>query len=374
MTCNITATPLDIEPLPLYRRDPETSSLLSSAPSYTSEAPTYHSSARDSQIIVSEPAQQRRQPQPYYVATSLLDISAPPPTRSNHSTAATAATDRPTSTDTQYSSNSNSNSNSNVQRPLLPRPGGVSGLPSPTFAPGFISRAPNAAASDNDALQSGYNIGTWSSVTASSHLQRRQYERVAMRRASRAAGIDRATALLESMKLSNSEDPPTSPVGGESRAETPPPPPSSSSSTTEAQAGDGDRCGGGGGGGRGDALEAGTERSTASASDVGSVASDDTTAATAASTSSPSVSEPVLPLEDPALVVQENKSWDFMLSQMADWEERERSWSKFRSEVEMRQGRIRAMGVGIGRLGGFAIGDGSRSRGKKWSLGKVGAL
>lgn len=298
--------------------------------SYTSEAPTYRSSARDSQTIVSEPAQQRRQPQPYYVATSLLDISAPPPARSNHTT---AATDPPASANPPY----NSNNNSNVQRPLLPRPGGGSGLPSPTFAQGFISRAPNAAASDADALQSGYNIGTWSSVTASSHLQRRQYERVAMRRASRAAGIDRATALLESMKLSNSEDPP-SPVGGESRAETPPPPPSSSS-TTEVQAGDGDRCGGG----RGDALEASSERSTASASDVGSVAADTTAAS---STSSPSVSEPVLPLEDPALVgeeaakrarqqrlyreaclkhdgdmrlVQENKSWDFMLSQMADW-------------------------------------------------------
>ena len=30
---------------------------------------------------------------------------------------------------------------------------------------------------------------------------------------------------------------------------------------------------------------------------------------------------------------QESLTWDFMLSQMADWKERERSWDKFRAQV-----------------------------------------
>ncbi|KAL1641301.1 hypothetical protein SLS58_006203 [Diplodia intermedia] len=285
MTCNIAATPLDIEPLPLYRRDPETSSLLSSAPSYTSEAPTYRSSTRDSQTIVPDQAQaqQRRQPQqPYYVSTSLLDISTPPPTRSRSTTT--------TTTDTEPSASTN-NPGHDAVRPAFPRPNGR--LPSPTYAPGFTSRAPVASAagvwSDADALQNGYNIGAWSSVTASSHLQRRQYERVAMRRASRAAGVDRATALLESMKMGSGENPP-SPVGG--GAETSP------SSAMERQ--DGDGSGGGGDGDGVGAWEAGTERLAAAPLDVGALAAADTTTAEVPAASL-SASEPMLPLEDPAL-------------------------------------------------------------------------
>ncbi|OJD28738.1 uncharacterized protein BKCO1_11500016 [Diplodia corticola] len=406
MTCNIAATPFDIEPLPLYRRDPETSSLLSSAPSYTSEAPTYHSSARDSQIVgPDQQAQQRqrRQPQPYYVSTSLLDISTPPPTRSRNTAAAAVAATTITS-EPPAPTNRQQDSSDAQRLPPVPRPAG--GLPSPTFAPGFTSRAPmNVAmvASDADAcassLQSGYNMGAWSSVRAGSHLQQRQYERVAMRRASRAAGIDRTKAVLESMKLGSGGggggDNPPSPMdsansGG--RAETIPPSPSTSA---EAQVGDGSGSNGGGGVDEGSAWEAGTEMLAVSAPDGGAGAADATAAEVSAA--SLSASEPTLPLEDPALVgehaakkarqqrlyreaclrqdgdmrlVQENKSWDFMLSQMADWEERERSWGRFRSEVERRQGRIHAMGVGIGRLSGFAIGDGARSGGKKWPFGK----
>ncbi|KAI9774519.1 MAG: hypothetical protein M1840_002766 [Geoglossum simile] len=33
---------------------------------------------------------------------------------------------------------------------------------------------------------------------------------------------------------------------------------------------------------------------------------------------------------------EESKSWEFMLSQMADWDEREREWRKFRAGVEER--------------------------------------
>lgn len=42
--------------------------------------------------------------------------------------------------------------------------------------------------------------------------------------------------------------------------------------------------------------------------------------------------------------------------------------------MEARQGRIGAMGVGIGRLGGFAIGDGGRGGGRRWSRGGRGRL
>jgi hypothetical protein len=35
---------------------------------------------------------------------------------------------------------------------------------------------------------------------------------------------------------------------------------------------------------------------------------------------------------------QESMSWDFMISQMADWKERERSWQKFRAEVDQNKG------------------------------------
>ncbi len=44
---------------------------------------------------------------------------------------------------------------------------------------------------------------------------------------------------------------------------------------------------------------------------------------------------------------QEKKTWDFMLAQMADWKERERSWEKFRKEV----GRSRLLGRRTGLRG-----------------------
>jgi len=31
---------------------------------------------------------------------------------------------------------------------------------------------------------------------------------------------------------------------------------------------------------------------------------------------------------------REDKRWDWLLAQMSDWEERDRSWKKFRKEVE----------------------------------------
>lgn len=83
--------------------------------------------------------------------------------------------------------------------------------------------------------------------------------------------------------------------------------------------------------------------------------------------------------EDEALRAQEAKTWDFMLAQMADWEERERSWKKFKEEAEKKvdAGVFRGQGLRLGlggkgkmkkTLSGDSNGGGGRS---KW-MSKVG--
>lgn len=225
MTCNITSAPLYPEPLPLYRRDPETVSILSAAPSYVSDTPTYTS--------------QRR------------------------------STDR-------------------VPGPPQPR-----GLPSARYAPGFHSPALGSLA---DIELQNYNITNWSSIT-SSHASR-QYQNVARRRASQAVST---AALLQSLSAV---------------------PPSQSSSSAAAS----------------------SSVSPTSSSVALNNAADST---------------PVSPFEDPSLVGEEaaqraraqrlyrekcrrgeealrheSKAWDFMLAQMADWEERQRSWGQFKTQVK----------------------------------------
>lgn len=44
---------------------------------------------------------------------------------------------------------------------------------------------------------------------------------------------------------------------------------------------------------------------------------------------------------------QEIRTWDFMIAQMTDWEERERSWKNFRTEV----GRTKLLGKRLGLRG-----------------------
>lgn len=46
---------------------------------------------------------------------------------------------------------------------------------------------------------------------------------------------------------------------------------------------------------------------------------------------------------------QESKTWDFMISQMADWQERERSWNKFKEEMDRRMagGMFKSLRLGI---------------------------
>lgn len=68
---------------------------------------------------------------------------------------------------------------------------------------------------------------------------------------------------------------------------------------------------------------------------------------------------PLRPLEDPYLVgevaaeearrerlaretgddvlIREDRQWDWLLAQMKDWDERDKSWIRFRREVETRQ-------------------------------------
>ena len=89
------------------------------------------------------------------------------------------------------------------------------------------------------------------------------------------------------------------------------------------------------------------------------------------------VEQPLNPLEDPQLVGEraaqqareqrlyrerclrgdealrnENKGWDFMMAQMADWEERERSWMRFRESVNGPRRTMLAKRIGMPKLKG----------------------
>lgn len=133
MTCNITNTPLCPEPLPLYsRNDPDTASILSAAPSYVSETPTYTS---------------RRPSNTPAVAPSLLPPLSP----------------------TQQ----------------------TRGLPAPRYAPGFQSRA-HGSVSEITTLN--FNVGSWSNANTSHNS--RQYHAVARRRANQAASSAASTQTI----------------------------------------------------------------------------------------------------------------------------------------------------------------------------------
>jgi len=51
------------------------------------------------------------------------------------------------------------------------------------------------------------------------------------------------------------------------------------------------------------------------------------------------------------VLIREDRRWDWLLSQMKDWEEREKSWARFRQEVEggKRAKLARRMGMGKGK-------------------------
>ncbi|KAI9704768.1 MAG: hypothetical protein M1836_006548 [Candelina mexicana] len=241
MTCNITHTPHLPEPLPLYTRDPdETASIRSSAPSYTSEAPSYHS------YTPQRPALHTR-------SITLATSTAPT----------------------------------------------IDGRPTPRFAPGF-RHGSQGAVSDVEAHT--YNVASWSSVT-SGH-QARHYQNVANRRATIASAESERQAVAAVLS-------PTKNAGvllGVLEEE-----------HEEEEEDDEDKS--------------------------------------------------MRPNEDPALVGEEaaqkakmrrlylerckgeevlqreTKSWDFMLGQMADWKEREKSWNKFREEAVFNRSLGRRLGL-----------------------------
>ncbi|EDN05066.1 hypothetical protein I7I51_02823 [Histoplasma capsulatum] len=77
-------------------------------------------------------------------------------------------------------------------------------------------------------------------------------------------------------------------------------------------------------------------------------------------------------LDDDALCALESKTWDFMLAQMADWEERERSWKKFKEDMDkkLNSGKL-GLGFGLGFGRGWGSGSGSSSTGGGRGKGKL---
>jgi hypothetical protein len=67
----------------------------------------------------------------------------------------------------------------------------------------------------------------------------------------------------------------------------------------------------------------------------------------------PAPSEQARRERDAEALREESKSWEFMLGQMADWDEREREWRKFRAGIEERRkgGRLGWMGFKKGNRG-----------------------
>ena len=238
----LTSTPANTDPLPLYTRDPETTSIRSSAPSYTSEVPSYHSS---------RPINQR---------------------------SITFAVD--------------------------------SGLPSRRYAPGFHRGVSTGSLSNVENHK--FNISEWSSVT-SGH-QARHYHNVAHRRATIANAEEERVALATSMIS------PKSPAdiikeanGADERRE--------SESDADADEEDDDMLG--------NPLE------------------DPHLVGHEAAARAKAQRLYMRRCNDEEALRQENKTWDFMLAQMADWKEREKSWEKFRREV----GRSRLLGRRTGLRG-----------------------
>jgi hypothetical protein len=171
------------------------------------------------------------------------------------------------------------------------------GLPYRRYAPGFHGRAHGSIA---DVQNHNYNISSWSSVRTG--LASKQYENVAKRRVQRDDAVAGLLCNLTIIQL----------------------PQASASPSTPAP--------------------------------VAIV-----------------IEEPHNPMEDPALVGEtaaarakeqrlyrencmrdsrealkyESKSWDFMLAQMVDWDEREQSWNRFRTEVAGGRRKMLARRIGF---------------------------
>ncbi|KAI9839387.1 MAG: hypothetical protein M1837_002111 [Sclerophora amabilis] len=164
-------------------------------------------------------------------------------------------------------------------------------LPNPTYAPGFAPAHLRRGSTNLGELSAhSYSIPSWSSV-GSSH-QSRHYHRVANRRATLASAETERAALAAAITTPRAQ-----------------PPPNSSEDILEE-----------------DPYLVGSE---------------------AAARAKRERLQGMRRGEE--ALRQEDKAWDFMLKQMADWEERERSWKKFRRELE-RPGLLRRRLGLVGRV------------------------
>ncbi|KAF1987398.1 hypothetical protein K402DRAFT_47579 [Aulographum hederae CBS 113979] len=279
-------------------------------------------------------------PPPYQYELENYNVSQSfqedPETSSIVSAVPSYKSDRPPTYDSTFPGSSLIPPSDTVQSP---------GLPPQAYALGFQAR-PNS--SINDVESHSYNINRWSNNSSSNN---RQFRSVALRRASRAGQpsssslFDSLNAVPSSSRAENSSRAnlslslsrtttlsPSSPTGGlpspinASMASALPNRSSSSSPPGSAPL---------------PTIDSSSSSSHPSQS-------------TASSSSSPTTTErPHNPLEDPILVGEaaaarareerlyrencrdealrnEGKAWDFLLAQMMDWEERERSWGRFR--------------------------------------------
>lgn len=307
MASGLFNAPAPLIPPPVYEhgnRDPETASILSSAPSYVSDRPPsyVHRTSEDTY---------RNGPRSGPASSTASTITL---VETDNSGGLTPAT--PAEQDRNLETREDARDESHEE---------PHGLPALRFAPGF---SPHTSSGRVRELENhSYQIRSWNNVH-SSHAAR-QYQNVAARRHSQqAAG---------------------GPLGMGSTA------PCFSNSSTASTS------------------------SLASSSTSSLVSS-----ASSARTTPPPDEPPLNPREDPALVGElaasrakaqrlyremcmsgreeglrhEGRTWDFMLAQMADWEDRGRSWNRFRHEMQHGRGRLggKILGRKVGGLPGGLMG------------------
>lgn len=182
-----------------------------------------------------------------------------------------------------------------------------SGLPSPRYAPGF--RRGTSAGSLSMVENHNYNISEWSSVT--NGPQARHYHNVAQRRAT-VASVEGRSAFTTAMHLSKTL------TSNNMEGSGPGPCKADSDSRRESDSGEEDE----------------EEDTPLSPFEDPHLVGDEAAARAKAQRLY------MRRYKDEEALRQEKKTWDFMLAQMADWKEREKSWDKFRKEV----GRSRLLG------------------------------
>lgn len=314
------------EPLPLYtpRRasceSPETGSIRSQAPSYVSEVPSYHSN----------------QPS---TAQSVTPLELPSPEPHNrpvsppNSTASTATVTTVRLSSSQYAPG------------FRPRPDGGPRMSSPSGSSG----------QDVDSL---YNMSSWAHVTEG--VQARHVQNVAQRRST----VDGPVRVAAATSPQRTKFPPLIPD------DHPAPRHRSQQASSEDTS----------------TVSSATAPNTMSNTMSNTISNTNSSQSpfpknrTPQAVSAAARQGQLFPHEDPELVgeeaatlarnqrlyinshrvgtgrlysaqetdvmrKQEARTWDFMLGQMADWEDRERSWSKFREDVG-RTRFLRRLGVG----------------------------